>query len=86
MIERQGVVVTIQQGCARAVQDRSQRITAPKAQLKAIGAELSQRIVQNYVYRRMTEELAAQGFVTVEEQQGADASIKIRVKRFGGES
>jgi hypothetical protein len=55
-----------------------------KAALKAIGEELSQRVVQQYVYRRLQDELAAQGFVTVAEEEAADSAIKLRVKRFGG--
>jgi hypothetical protein len=50
--------------------------------LRAFGEELSQRVVQQYVYQRVMDELRAQQFVIVEEETKADHSIHLKVRRW----
>lgn len=52
-----------------------------KSDLERIGKELAGAVVQQYVHRRLSEELAHQGFITVEEERTADRSIHMRVRR-----
>jgi len=60
-------------------------VTGPLAdeELRKIGEELAGKVVQQYVYQRLTSELQNQGFVLVQEEQGPDQSIKLQVRRFG---
>ena len=53
-----------------------------KDELRAIGEDLSGRVVQQYVHARLTDELAKSGFATVTEERGPDDSIKLHVRRF----
>jgi hypothetical protein len=53
-----------------------------KAELEAIGQELGERVVQQYVYQRVAQELEAQGFVTLDEEQTEDQTIRLRVRRY----
>jgi hypothetical protein len=52
--------------------------------LRAFGEELSQRVVQRYVYQRVMDELRAHQFTVVEEEVGADQSIRLKVRRWEG--
>ncbi len=83
VIERQGVRVTFSKD-ARGQFKTAVHGHLPKAELSAIGQEISQRVVQQYVYRRLADELTAQGFITVNEEQALDQTIRIHVKRFAG--
>ena len=50
--------------------------------LRALGEELSQRVVQQYVYRRVIDELRAHQFLVVEEEVEADRSIRLKLRRW----
>ncbi|MDB6029120.1 MAG: hypothetical protein JWM68_5343 [Verrucomicrobiales bacterium] len=52
------------------------------AALRAMGEELSQRVVQKYVYQRLMDEMRAKQFHVVEEQTNEDNSIRIKVRRW----
>jgi len=50
--------------------------------LRAFGEELSQRVVQQYVYQRLMDELRARQFLVVEEQVEADQGIRLKVRHW----
>jgi hypothetical protein len=50
--------------------------------LRAFGEELSQRVVQQYVYQRVMDELRAHQFTVVEEEVEGDQSIRLKVRRW----
>ena len=50
--------------------------------LRAFGEELSQRVVQQYVYQRVMDELRAHQFTVVEEDVAADQSIRLKVRHW----
>ena len=52
--------------------------------LRVFGEELSQRVVQQYVYQRVMDELRAHQFTVVEEEVEADQSIRLKVRRWEG--
>lgn len=52
--------------------------------LRAIGAEVAQRVTRQFVYEKVKRELAARQFQLVEEEVGQDQSIHIRVRRWSG--
>ena len=53
-----------------------------KAKLQAMGEELSQCVVQKYVYQKLMGEMQARGFVVVEEEANQDRSIRLKVRHW----
>jgi len=53
-----------------------------KEELKAMGQELSQAVVQQYVYQKLMDEMRARGFNVIEEETNADRSIHLRVRHW----
>jgi hypothetical protein len=53
-----------------------------EAVLRALGEELSQAVVQQYVYQKLTSEMSARGFNVVEEEVSADRSIRLKVRHW----
>lgn len=53
-----------------------------KQELQAIGEELSQAVVQQYVYQKLMDEMRARGFNVVEEEQNQDRSIRLKVRHW----
>jgi len=50
-------------------------------ELRKIGEDLAGRVIQQYLYRRLTQELSDSGFVTLEEDKAADETIRLHVRR-----
>ena len=53
-------------------------------ELRAIGEELSGRVVQKYVHQRLLDEIRARQFVIVEEEVDEDQSIRLKVRHWDG--
>ena len=53
-----------------------------EASLRAMGEELSKRVVQKYVYQRLMDEMQKRQFCVVEEETTADNSIRMKVRRW----
>lgn len=53
-------------------------------ELRAFGEELSQCVVQQYVYQKLMDEMRSRGFVVVEEEQNEDRSIHMRIRHWEG--
>jgi hypothetical protein len=53
-------------------------------ELRALGEELSQRVVQKYVYQRLLDEIRARHFVVVEEEIDANQAIRLKVRHWDG--
>jgi len=51
-------------------------------ELRALGEELSQAVVQQYVYQKLMGEMQARGFNVVEEETSADRSIRLKVRHW----
>lgn len=51
-------------------------------ELQAAGEELSRRVVQEYVYQRLTQEVAARGYVVVEENRDSNQAIHMRIRHW----
>jgi hypothetical protein len=49
-----------------------------------MGEELSQAVVQQYVYQKLHDEMRARGFVVVEEENRVDRSIHLKVRVWEG--
>ena len=52
------------------------------AELRALGEELSQAVVQQYVYQKLMDEMRARGFNVVEEEVTEDRSIRLKVRHW----
>ena len=50
--------------------------------LRALGEELSQAVVQQYVYQRLLEEMRARGFVIANQETAEDRSIHLTVRHW----
>jgi len=53
-----------------------------KAELTALGQELSQTVVQQYVYQKLMNEMGARGFVVVDQETNEDRSIRMKVRHW----
>jgi nitrogen fixation protein FixH len=53
-----------------------------KEELRAMGEELSQAVVQQYVYQKLMDEMRAKGFNVVEEETNQDRSIRLKVRHW----
>jgi hypothetical protein len=53
-------------------------------ELRAIGEELSQRVVQKYVHTRLLEECRARQFNIVEEEVDSNNNIRLKVRHWDG--
>jgi hypothetical protein len=53
-------------------------------ELRALGEELSRRVVQKYVYQRLTDEIKARQFVIVEEEVDENNAIRLKVRHWDG--
>jgi hypothetical protein len=53
-----------------------------KKELEALGLELSQAVVQQYVYQKLMGEMRARGFNVIEEETNADRSIHLKVRHW----
>jgi hypothetical protein len=51
-------------------------------QLRALGEELSQRVVQQYVYQRLMDEIRTRQFMVVEEEVDANHAIRLKVRHW----
>lgn len=80
-VERDGVIVTFSRD-ARGRFKTCVKGDRPKAELKKIGEELAGLVVQNYVHRRLMQELESQGFLTMSEEMTADKSVHLHVRRM----
>jgi hypothetical protein len=50
--------------------------------LRAMGEELSKRVVQKYVYQRIIDEMRARQFTVVEEETEDSQAIRLKVRRW----
>ena len=53
-----------------------------KDELRAMGEEMSQSVVQHYVYQKLMDEMRSRGFNVVEEETSADRSIRLKVRHW----
>lgn len=60
-------------------------VTGPghsEEELRAWGEELSQAVVQQYVYQKLMDDMRARGFDVVEQETNADRSIRLKVRQW----
>lgn len=81
-VTREGVTVTF----SRDARGKASLCVTGNGQadeaLRAMGEELSQAVVQQYVYRKLMDEMSARGFNVVEEEVNEDRSIRLKVRHW----
>ncbi len=80
-VERDGVRVTFSRD-ARGYFKTCVEGDRSKEELKQIGEELAGLVIQNYVHRRLSQELENKGFLTMNEEQASDNTIHMHVRRM----
>jgi len=81
-VSREGITITFSRD-ARGKASLSVTGQGQDAEtLRALGEELSQAVVQKYVYQKITDEMRARGFVLVEEETTADRAIHLKVRHW----
>ena len=55
---------------------------ADQETLQAMGNELSQAVVQQYVYQRLMDEMRTRGFLVVQEENEQDRTIHLKVRHW----
>lgn len=81
-VTRNGVTITF----SRDVRGRASLCVTgdayEKEMLRALGEELSQAVVQQYVYKKLLDEMQTRGFNVVEEEVNEDRSIRLKVRQW----
>lgn len=81
-VTRNGVTVTF----SRDVRGRASLCVTgggqSKEALRALGEELSQGVVQQYVYQKLMDEMRVRGFVVVEEETDDNRAIRLKVRHW----
>jgi hypothetical protein len=81
-VSREGVTVTF----SRDVRGKASLCVTGNGQsneeLRALGEELSQAVVQQYVYQKLMDEMRSRGFNVVEEEVNEDRSIRLKVRHW----
>jgi hypothetical protein len=81
-VTREGVTVTF----SRDARGRASLCVTGTGQtdeaLRALGEQLSQAVVQQYVYQKLMDEMRSRGFVVVEEEASEDRAIRLKVRHW----
>jgi hypothetical protein len=82
-LERDGVTATFRRDGRGQCAVHLTGAGRTEAELQVAGRELVDRVRQQFAYARLMEELESRGFEMVEQEVGADQSIRLRVRRWG---
>ena len=83
-VTREGITVTFSRDARGRATLQVVGTGQEEEELRALGEELSQTVVQQYVYRKLMDEMRARGFNVVEEEVNEDHSIRLKVRHWGG--
>jgi hypothetical protein len=81
-VTRGGVTVNFSRDARGRAQVCVNGVGETEEALRAVGEELSQRVVQQYVYQRLIDECRTRQFLVVEEEVEADKSIHLKVRHW----
>jgi carbon monoxide dehydrogenase subunit G len=83
-VTRGGVTVTFSRDARGHAKVCVNGVGETEEALRAFGEELSQRVVQQYVYQRLIDECRSRQFLVVEEEVEVDNSIRLKVRHWEG--
>lgn len=82
LVSREGVTITF----SRDARGRASLCVTGEGYdtetLRTMGEELSQAVVQQYVYQKIMDEMRSRGFTVVEETTTEDRSIRLKVRHW----
>ena len=81
-VTRSGITVTFSRDARGRASLQVTGTGQGQEELRALGEELSQRVVQQYVYQKLMDEMRKRGFNVVEEEQNEDRSIRLKVRHW----
>lgn len=81
-VTREGVTVTFSRDARGKASLCVNGTGQSREELQALGEELSQAVVQHYVYQKLMDEMRARGFNVVEEEVNEDRSIRLKVRHW----
>ncbi len=84
VVTRDGVTVKFSRDARGRAQVCVNGVGETEETLRAVGEELSQRVVQQYVYQRLIDECRSRQYLVVEEEVEADKSIRLKVRHWEG--
>jgi len=82
VVERDGIRATFSRDERGALKLCMEGESHSKSDLKRIGEDLVNRVTQQFVYHRVVSELKQRNMTIVDEQVGADRTVKIRVRNL----
>jgi hypothetical protein len=81
-VSRDGVTVTFSRDARGKASLCVTGADKTKEELRALGEELSQTVVQQYVYQKLMGEMQRRGYIVVEEEAQQDRSIRLKVRHW----
>jgi len=81
-VTREGVTVTFSRDARGKAALCVTGVGQSDEELRALGEQLSQAVVQQYVYQKLMDEMRARGFVVVEEEASEDRAIRLKVRHW----
>jgi hypothetical protein len=82
VVEREGVRAIFTRDARGALKVCMEGSGLSKKELKRLGEEMIGRVTQQYVYHKVVTELKQRNMQIVDEEAGADRTIKIRVRNW----
>jgi hypothetical protein len=83
-VTREGVTVTFSRDARGQASLHVSGSGHTEAALRALGEEMSQAVVQQYVYQKLVDQMRQRGFVVAEEETTAERAIHLKVRHWGG--
>jgi hypothetical protein len=83
-VTRQGVTVTFSRDARGKASICVTGDGYTNEELRTLGEELSQRVVQKYVHQRLLDEIRLRQFVVVEEEIDEHQAIRLKVRHWDG--
>ena len=83
-VSRSGVTVTFSRDARGKASVCVRGDAYTDAELRVQGEELSRRVVQKYVHRKLLDEIRARQFVVVEEEVDENQAIRLKVRHWDG--
>jgi hypothetical protein len=83
-VTRQGVTVTFSRDARGKASICVTGDGYTNDELRTMGEELSQRVVQKYVHQRLLDEIKVRQFVVVEEEVDQNQAIRLKVRHWDG--
>ena len=82
VVSRDGVTITFSRDARGQASICVSGTGQDETTLRSMGEELGQRVVQQYVYQRLIEEMRSRQFVVVDQEVDANHAIRLKVRHW----